>query len=293
MREVLAKSNLWHLAYSPDGVAGRGLQTTDSSCNTTEGSSNKKSRKMAATHDIPTVLEAALASNFLSSATNDDDDGGDSWAHFYDLAALDTTLESLSSSFPSHFLHTFAVKSNPLASTMKIIASHNVGMECASFNEVLHSINAGCPNSNVVFDSPCKTLKELRQSLELGILINCDNFDELERVAFLIERGSYDAIQVGLRINPLLGLGTIEALSVSTTDSKFGIPLNNENRQRVLDNFQMYDWLTGLHSHGKYDCLCLLRHLLNSHHHHHSPLSSSQLEARAAGYPCLQLVCNV
>ena len=228
---------------------------------------------MATTSHIPQVLKAAMSACYLSSTTNDDEEEDyDSWAHFYDLSSVEKTLHNLTASFPSHFLHAFAVKANPLRSILELMVNHKLGMECASFNEVLHSINnAGCAPSNVVFDSPCKTHKELDECLKRGVLINCDNFDEMERVAHLIEKNTkntknknnktrnnqqqYTAVQVGLRINPLLGLGTIEALSVSTTDSKFGIPLTTENRQRILKSFQQYSWLTGLHSHvGSQGC---------------------------------------
>ena len=59
----------------------------------------------------------------------------------------------------------------------------------------------------------------------------------------------------GVRINPLLGKGSIEALSVSTSDSKFGIPLTPENHAAILAAFQRYPWLNALHAHvGSQGC---------------------------------------
>jgi diaminopimelate decarboxylase len=219
----------------------------------------------AVTADIPLILEKCISSGLLSASFDEDiqsstnilsNTSSSSWAHFYDLDALDSVLSNVLNSFPDHFLHCFAVKSNPLKSTLQMIQKRGLGFECASFNEVVHSLQIGCSPKNIVFDSPCKTKNELHQCLKLGVLINCDNFDEMNRVASLIETNNYQSsLQVGLRVNPLLGKGTIETLSVSTHDSKFGIPLTEENRNFILEAFQKYSWLNGLHCHvGSQGC---------------------------------------
>jgi diaminopimelate decarboxylase len=58
--------------------------------------------------------------------------------------------------------------------------------------------------------------------------INANCLEELDRVEEILRRkfsestGAYEGT-VGLRINPLVGAGTIEELSVSTVTSKFGV----------------------------------------------------------------------
>lgn len=109
----------------------------------------------------------------------------------------------------------------------------------------------------MVFDSPCKTILELQRALELGVLINCDSLEEVDRVIELIATPQHKDTKsvIGLRVNPLLGLGTIKALSVSDSTSKFGIPLTNENRALILRLFKKYSFLTGLHVHvGSQGC---------------------------------------
>ena len=60
---------------------------------------------------------------------------------------------------------------------------------------------------------------------------------------------------VGVRINPLVGVGKIKALSVSGSDSKFGIPFTDANRKKLLAAFGEYPWLTALHCHvGSQGC---------------------------------------
>lgn len=57
------------------------------------------------------------------------------------------------------------------------------------------------------------------------------------------------SVSVGLRINPLIGSGRIEELSVSTITSKFGVTLLPSNRQAILEKYRAYPWLNGLHIH--------------------------------------------
>ena len=145
----------------------------------------------ASTEDIPLVLQESISSGLLLPKTTYPT-SATSWAHFYDLQALDTLLTDVVTSFPPNFLHCFAVKSNPLTATLKMIHQRGLGLECASFNEVIHSMNAGCNPQHIVFDSPCKTKSELHHCLQSGVLINCDNFDEMDRVAELIEDNKYE-----------------------------------------------------------------------------------------------------
>ena len=54
---------------------------------------------------------------------------------------------------------------------------------------------------------------------------------------------------VGLRINPLIGGGSIAALSTATATSKFGIPLNDESRPRILALVKRYPFIRAVMCH--------------------------------------------
>ena len=104
-----------------------------------------------------------------------------------------------------------------------------------------------------MFDSPAKTVDEIRQALEWGVYLNVDNFDELDRIANAQSAGNSESV-VGLRINSMVGGGTIEQTSVSANNSKFGVPLASD-RGRILAAFAQYSWLGGLHVHvGSQGC---------------------------------------
>jgi len=124
-----------------------------------------------------------------------------------------------------------------------------LGAECASLQEAKHSLSLGFPAGQVVFDSPCKTPSELREAVDLGLHINLDNEVEMAVVDEYIKTGVKEVPVIGLRINPVVGGGSIAMFNVATKVSKFGIPLVSETREKILDMFRDHSWMTGVHIH--------------------------------------------
>lgn len=147
-------------------------------------------------------------------------------------------------------LHTIAAKAAPLGAVLAEVAALGMGCEVASPGELALALDAGFAPEQIVFDSPAKTRAELAQALELGISMNLDNFDELARLDALLD-GSAPLAPVGLRINPQIGAGTIDALSTATATSKFGIGLTDPgNRTAIITAYRTRPWLTQLHVHS-------------------------------------------
>mmetsp|Transcript_17830 Transcript_17830/g.28763 ORF Transcript_17830/g.28763 Transcript_17830/m.28763 type:complete len:202 (+) Transcript_17830:169-774(+) len=116
-----------------------------------------------------------------------------------------------------NFMHACAVKANPLAYFLTRARDLGHGAECASISEVVHSLSVGFEPDRVVFDSPCKTAAEIEYALRKGVHLNMDNLQELERVEQILTRVELGPKSiVGIRVNPLVGAGTIAAFSVST-----------------------------------------------------------------------------
>jgi diaminopimelate decarboxylase len=127
------------------------------------------------------------------------------------------------------------------------------GLEAASIEEVELALAAGCQPDHVVFDSPAKTVEEINQALGMGVYLNADNFDELHRIAAALPLLNTSS-KVGLRINAMVGGGTIQHTSVSVSGSKFGVPIVTDQR-RIIDAFAEHEWLSGLHVHvGSQGC---------------------------------------
>ncbi|KAF4410780.1 type III PLP-dependent enzyme domain-containing protein [Streptomyces lycii] len=148
-------------------------------------------------------------------------------------------------------LNAFAVKAASLVPVLRLLADEGLGCEVASPGELALARAAGVPASHTVLDSPAKSVEELREALSLGIAVNADNPQELARVDTLVGGpGATPSAPVGLRINPQVGGGTIEALSTATATSKFGVALRDEGaRDWVVRAFLDRPWLTRLHTH--------------------------------------------
>jgi diaminopimelate decarboxylase len=169
------------------------------------------------------------------------------------LGLMRARIEALHAAFPKNCLHTIAIKANPVVEILREIVGFGLGLEAASIEEVKLALAAGCPSQRVVYDSPAKTVGEIKSALEWGVYLNADNLDELERIAAVRDERNSRSL-VGLRINAVVGGGAIEHTSVSAANSKFGVPLDTD-REKVVAAFSKHRWLTGLHVHvGSQGC---------------------------------------
>ncbi|GAB2872940.1 diaminopimelate decarboxylase [Streptomyces deserti] len=166
-------------------------------------------------------------------------------------------------------LHAFAVKATPLVPVLRLLHEEGIGAEVASPGELALARAAGVPSAMTVLDSPAKTPAELREALALGIAVNADNPQELERIDGLmrsaagrtptdrtptsqspIGRSPTGRSPIGIRVNPQIGAGSIGALSTATATSKFGVALRDEGaREWVVRAYLDRPWLTRLHAH--------------------------------------------
>lgn len=190
--------------------------------------------------EISEVVSKSLKQGLLSR-------GIDTAAVYYDYDLLEQRGNSILSAFPADSIHTAAVKANPLNSVLVKLFQLGFGFECAGAGEISIAMKAGAGGEQIVFDSPAKTLSELEFALQGGIYINADSFPELQRIRKL-HRLTNSKSNIGIRVNPQIGTGSIVSTGVSATDSKFGIPLN-ANRRELMDFYAGNAWLNGIHVH--------------------------------------------
>ena len=194
----------------------------------------------------PQKVGAVLQRAWLSEQVSRDEP----LVYFHDLELMKDRLRELRSAFPSNTNHAIAVKANPVLAILKECVRVGAGLEAASMGEVELALAAGCPAEKLVFDSPVKTEAELRRCQELGLVLNADSESELERLTRLEPAG----MSVGLRVNPVVGLGTIKTSSVAGENSKFGIPIYPDDTKAV-ELFRRHSWLNGVHLHvGSQGC---------------------------------------
>lgn len=209
------------------------------------------------------ALRAAISEGLLGSPSLFYEPGSPKHAAlFYDLDEFEAGLDRAKDAFGKDFLHAVAVKANPISEMLKIVLNKGLGIECASITEVLSGLEVGFPPEKIVFDSPVKTLPELKFALEKGIHINVDSYQELEVMTKIIKDLGHTKSTVGIRLNPILGVGDIQELSVCTADSKFGVQLTESTREELINLYKDRPWLTGVMIHvgsQSFDCHGLTR----------------------------------
>ncbi|RNL71420.1 diaminopimelate decarboxylase [Streptomyces sp. I6] len=197
-----------------------------------------------------------------------------------DIAGVRASAAALRSAFEevtgAPVLHAFAVKAAPLVPVLRLLDSEGIGAEVASPGELALALAAGVRPERIVLDSPAKTRAELAEALRLGIAVNADNLQELDRIDALAgtgpgtrsgpgsgsgsgsgrglgpgSRSGSGGSRLGLRVNAQIGAGAIGALSTATATSKFGVALRDEGaRERVVRACLDRPWLTRLHTHS-------------------------------------------
>ncbi|MFC5148110.1 diaminopimelate decarboxylase [Streptomyces aureoversilis] len=154
-------------------------------------------------------------------------------------------------------LHAFAVKAASLVPVLRLLAEEGLGAEVASPGELALARTARIAPERIVLDSPAKTAAELREALALGVAVNADSREELARLDGLLREASGPPRSaLGVRVNPQVGGGSIDALSTATDTSKFGVALRDKGaRAWLLRAYAERPWLSRLHAHvGSQGC---------------------------------------
>ncbi|MFD3695572.1 diaminopimelate decarboxylase [Streptomyces sp. NPDC058646] len=213
---------------------------------------------MAADTHGPTDAEGAAARRDLAvrAAVEQGLLDSEPLACLLDVAGIRASAAALTAAFAAALppgtpvLHAFAVKAAPLVPVLSLLADAGLGCEVAGPGELALARAAGVEPGRTVLDSPAKTAAELREALRLGIAVNADSRQELERLDALVAAAPTRS-PIGIRINPQTGAGAIDALSTATATSKFGVPLRDPGaREWLVRACLERPWLTRLHVHS-------------------------------------------
>ncbi|MFT7582645.1 MAG: diaminopimelate decarboxylase [Myxococcota bacterium] len=198
--------------------------------------------------DISPWLRQALAEGLLNDASPS--------VVFHDLVGMRSRVKELHRVFPDGTLHAIAIKANPVVEVLRAVVEAGGGLEAASMEEVELALAAGCLPERVVFDSPAKTRADIDRALELGVYLNADNLDELDRIGQSAPN-LLEGARVGLRINPCVGEGSIAATSTGGKRSRFGLAMPHDQAgiEAFAKQLSSFEWLRGLHVHvGSQGC---------------------------------------
>jgi diaminopimelate decarboxylase len=118
----------------------------------------------------------------------------------------------------------FASKAFPCTAVLALFAEEGLWCDVASGGELHLALNAGFAPEHILLHGNAKSESELRMALEHRIgLIVIDNFDEIDRLAALVDRGTHQAVL--LRATPDVSGDTHEKISTGQADSKFGFSM--------------------------------------------------------------------
>jgi len=107
----------------------------------------------------------------------------------------------------------YSVKTNYLPAVVSILNSIGASLEIVSEFELYLLLKVGISPRKIIFNGPCKTLKELEFAIKNGVfLINADSSSELENID-KVGKKQGKVIDVGIKV------------STAETWKKFGIPL--------------------------------------------------------------------
>jgi diaminopimelate decarboxylase len=120
----------------------------------------------------------------------------------------------------------YAVKANPNAAVLAILAREGLGADVVSGGEYRRARAAGMPAERIVFSGVGKTEAEMRLVLEGGLCqFNLESVEEAETLSQVATRLGTEA-PVGFRINPDVAANTHAKISTGAAHNKFGVAIS-------------------------------------------------------------------
>ncbi len=140
-----------------------------------------------------------------------------------------STLKAAFKQFFPSFKLAFAFKANTVLPILKIAAQNGLLAEVMSDFELQLAQLAEFKSSNVIFNGPAKSRKELILALEENVgFINCDSFSEVKELEKLCSE-RHSKIHISLRVHPPLD-PQVEKETLVKRGSKLGLDLDRARR---------------------------------------------------------------
>ena len=119
----------------------------------------------------------------------------------YDSSLITQRVNLLRNVLPSAIHLHYAIKANPMPEVVNHMAGLVDGLDVASAGELDIAIKSRIEREHISFAGPGKTISELRQAIDTGIIINIESETEIHRIADIAkETGTRPS--VAIRVNP-------------------------------------------------------------------------------------------
>ncbi|MCW2366723.1 diaminopimelate decarboxylase [Sphingobium sp. B7D2B] len=129
------------------------------------------------------------------------DQVGETPAFLYDAGKLRQRVAALRAAMPAGVDLHYAMKANPFAPLLSLMAGLVDGFDIASAGELEMARVAGMAGSRISFAGPGKTDRELVDALAAGVTINLESEGEAERTLALAARANVRP-RLAVRVNP-------------------------------------------------------------------------------------------
>ncbi|MDR0643939.1 MAG: diaminopimelate decarboxylase [Treponema sp.] len=152
--------------------------------------------------------------------------------YLYDEAGIRENVKRIKKAFSvfSSYKEHFAVKALPNPAILRILADEGCGADCASLSELLLADMAGIKGGDIMFSSNETPAKEYRKALELGAIINLDDYSHIE---FLEKACGKIPEIISCRYNPG-PLKTGNAIIGKPEEAKYGF-----SRSQIIEGFAL------------------------------------------------------
>ena len=170
--------------------------------------------------------------------------------YVYDFDYITGQYEELKSAFKARkSLIAYAVKANSNLSVIKHLASLGAGADCVSIGEVRRALKVGIAPYKIIFSGVGKIDSEIKEALELGILmINIESDAELQRVEAIAKELEVVA-RISIRVNPNIDPKTHPYISTGLHENKFGVDIDTAKRMYIQCKNSESLEPTGIHCH--------------------------------------------
>ncbi len=171
--------------------------------------------------------------------------------YVYNAGKIRQQIKKMKSAFPGLKLKIkYAGKALSNLSILRLMRSENTELDAVSIQEVHLGLRAGYKPSDILYTPNCVAFEEIKEAVELGVMINIDNISILEQFG----HEYHNTIPVCIRINPHIFAGGNKKISTGHVDSKFGISIFQfRHLQRIIKNYNIQ--VTGVHMHTGSDIL--------------------------------------
>ena len=144
----------------------------------------------------------------------------------------------------------YAMKALSNVNILRLLKNEGAGLDAVSIQEVQLGLHAGFTPSSIMYTPNCVSFEEIQQAVELGVHINLDNLNMLEKFGSVYGGN----VPCCIRINPHILAGGNSNISVGHIDSKFGISIHQVRHvKRIAEHYGMN--IRGLHMHTGSDII--------------------------------------